>query len=497
MSNEDKFKENLQRLVDSKEFHFVEADWDRARNFIDEQRRGNRRRIGYISLLILSLAGTTWTALNWNNTDEAKPTGIVARKQSEKAANVPQEEMQGALKPGVTTKVPQQLAESSQPKHPEKHEEPVRNVIRQPVAEEIGETQAAEEKQQVFAPEPVQSFEEPVQVQISVKKVTYVRKEEKDKHEMEIPRGEPVGSGVIQTISEPKITTALPPVTKNDEEYAEIKQIASAQENKQNETVHKNENEAPLVAAVSQTSTPAGEEKETPLSVVNVATPAAAPDSVKKFIPLIPDKPKEILLSVEGGGAFLAGWRMPDKTDARGLNPVFGVNYHNYLTREISVSFGLQYNRVNNLESSSVTAKATRYSLGEESTYTTITPVRLHYLTVPLRLHYQLNDMNSFGIGYSVGYLLNTEATVYKYKMQAGKKTEEESYVTGGYTEGFKLFDSQASVFYERILYKNISVKAELFYGFSDVKDDGFFKIPAKERNKGIRLMAVYNIYRR
>src|SRR5688572_15904670 len=56
MNSEDKFKESLKSLLESKEFPFEEKDWDKAAAYISKERAGSKwRRLG---LLVLALGGT-------------------------------------------------------------------------------------------------------------------------------------------------------------------------------------------------------------------------------------------------------------------------------------------------------------------------------------------------------------------------------------------------------------------------------------------------------
>ena len=71
-----------------------------------------------------------------------------------------------------------------------------------------------------------------------------------------------------------------------------------------------------------------------------------------------------------------------------------------------------------------------------------------------------------------------------------------ETYNTGGYTEGFKLFTSQMAVFYRRQLMKDLWMNADFVFGLNDIKENSFFKINSIERNTGIKLTLTYNLFK-
>lgn len=210
------------------------------------------------------------------------------------------------------------------------------------------------------------------------------------------------------------------------------------------------------------------------------------------------DKVKEPVhfVSFEAGATYLFGWNNPGKKDANGVNPVVGLNYSN-VSKPITFSFGMHYTVVRNLSYSSHTVTTTRYNFGEESDVMIFTPTTMHYLTAPIRIGYSVNSKNTFGLGYNVGYLFNLNSNVELYAQTAGKKGNATILKTSGYTQGFKTIDQQISVFYRRNLAKDLLLNAEFMYGLTDVKDNKFFNSNVFERNTGVKVTLIYNLFKK
>jgi len=236
------------------------------------------------------------------------------------------------------------------------------------------------------------------------------------------------------------------------------------------------------------TATVAGSNTTTATRPDSLATTAAAPE--------MPQSNIKIIMCFEAGASFLTGWKNPGKRDAQGFNPVFGINYYNYLTPQLAVSFGAQYTTVSNLSYTSHISRVTRYNLGEESDVTVITPGKVHYFVVPIRVHYSVNAQNTFGAGVNVAYMLTIDSKVEKYHERPGVRENHQVSKTQGYTEGFKAFDTQLSVFYRRKIYRNLSVHAEYMFGLTDIKDNTFFNSNVFERNTGFKLTLMYNLFK-
>lgn len=200
---------------------------------------------------------------------------------------------------------------------------------------------------------------------------------------------------------------------------------------------------------------------------------------------------------LEAGATWLYGWKGPQTIDAMGFSPTAGIHYMNRFGNYGGFSIGLAYVMIPNLSASSKTSRVSTYEYGEQSSVMVITPSSLHYLMVPLRLHYVVGHRNSIGAGFNLGYLLNVYSTVTSYNETPGLNTDYKTSKLGGYTEGFSKFDTQAALCYRRRLGKSLALQAEVFLGLSDVKHNDFFGLNYKERNSGAKLSLIYNVFRK
>jgi hypothetical protein len=245
-----------------------------------------------------------------------------------------------------------------------------------------------------------------------------------------------------------------------------------------------------ITSAPAAPATPGAKAQETA-----AASPATPAENALTENP-IPAPPKRVSMCFEAGGAYLMGWKNPGATDAQGLNPVIGFNYYNHVSPQLAVSLGAQYTSIGNLVYSNHVSTVTRYGLGAETSVTVITPDKVHYLSIPVRMNYFINDRNTIGLGINVGYLLTIDAKKETYDERLNQRKNYQASKTSGYTEGFKTFDAQLSVFYRRKIYKNLAVNAEAFYGLTDVKENAFFNSNVFERNTGFKLTLMYNLFK-
>ncbi len=272
-----------------------------------------------------------------------------------------------------------------------------------------------------------------------------------------------------------KVVVNQTPVTKTKEVVKE--HITVAEEIKADELVT-------LVSLLPVNTSPVKE----PLAYIELPKTNEAPNNnVKEPVHFI---------SFEAGANYLFGWNNPGKKDANGINPIVGLNYSN-VNKPITFSFGIHYTMVRNLSYSSHTVTTTRYNFGEESDVMVFTPTTMHYLVAPIRIGYSIDPKNTFGLGYNVGYLLNLNSNVELYAQSAGRKSNSTVLKTSGYTQGFKTLDQQISVFYRRNLSKDLYLNTEFMFGLTDIKDNKFFNSASFERNMGLKITLMYNLFKK
>jgi hypothetical protein len=443
MSNEDKFRQSLKSLVESREFPFEENEWEKAAAYIDKKRFGKRAL--WIAVIALFVTGVIATYLSVSPFAHEKKTAAVY--PAKKETKIEPSESSGST--------------AMHEQHPTTDQARITGPASSPVT--VTKPGGLPAKQDVVKPD---TQRQQGQMQVTFTKTGKKQEDQKVPANTSVPAPDN-NAGETTPAIQKEIT--LPAVVNTSPSPEKI--------------------EAENPASAETSSAPVASENPTTATAVETA---AVPDSIKAKVPRL------LLLSAEAGASYMTAWKNSNASrDAQGFNPVFGIHYMNQVDSRFSISFGVQYQRTAHLSAFSHTSKQSHYSFGEESQVTTITPSTLHYLAVPLRLYYKLDEKNTIGGGYSIGYLLDVEAKVQTYTLKVGAESDHKNYTTRGYTDGFALFDSQVSLFYRRHLYGDFSLHSEVFFGLSDVKQNDFFGGNTAQRNSGLRIMLVYGIHSR
>jgi hypothetical protein len=207
--------------------------------------------------------------------------------------------------------------------------------------------------------------------------------------------------------------------------------------------------------------------------------------------------PPSHALFLEAGATYLFGWKTNGKTEANGFNPLIGLQYNYVLNPRIGLFVGLQYTTINNLGSTSHTSTTTHIKFGEEVDVTVISALKMHYLLMPLKLSYGLDQNNFIGIGYTMAYLLDVESKVEQYSTRLNYASTPEVSRSMGYTSGFNPYDGQITVSYRRRLYKRWYATGEFFYGLRDIKNNIVYGSNEFERTCGFKLSLGINLWKK
>jgi|GEM_PF-1736133 len=523
MNSEERFRQSLEELINSKAFPFDEANWDKARGMIDAAKKP--RRIAPFILGGILLLGTIISGIYF-----LSDTSTAATEKSALAAT---KEIQAVVEPAELTSLPQTrlsnpaapspksssanpsgtkpLTSHSAPKNRTSRETaPVKEMKEAPVAlvkqaqadanvlplppTQIKNDPALSETKEPVVPAPVKDQEADVPVNAApVKAETPTDKRNDVVAETE--------KNAAPATNDSKGSTETTTPAATDPLVNEPGNTASPV----NTSIAHSE---PLTKTADNVFAPAESTIANPENKEPAQQPVTLNDSLTSAkveeLPADNDqgelgRPKAypVFVSVEAGANYMYGWQNPGVRDASGFNPVIGVNYFNNFKPKMSLTFGIQYTSINKLHYSTYTSKVSHFAFGEESNVTVFTPVKVHYLVVPLRFNYNLNVMNSVGIGCNLSYLLNVESEVETYTEKLNRKYNQTLSKSKGYTEGFKIYDTQVSAFYKRRLYPNLALNLELFYGLTDIKDNTFFSSNVFERNTGLKLTLVYNFLKK
>lgn len=509
MNNEENLKKSLQQLVESKEFPFDEAEWNKAAAIIDAGKEGKRRRALYwfAAASLLLLLGfyaymSSGSAAPASQNMAALPTPAETNNKTAEESKAPAPPAEITTAPEVSNTVP--MVENTNPVAP---------APAAPVQKKAAKNPAATPIQKVSHSTPVEPVQMPMANNQPAKqapaaeskpvKTTKAGSNSDNKNNKQEPTvtTDPLAQqsmDVKPAEVKPDKVADQPPVQSNDTgsgTMTTVSQNANAPESSTTVAEDKSTTSEQKADAPAETPTVAQSPAPAKKDSVPVAKTTPPADSTKVALPTPTVSLLRNFFNIEGGVAYLNGWKNPDSRDAQGFNGVLGVNFYSLIATKFYFGLGVQYNSVRNLAYSQKTSKLTRYRLGEESEVTIITPQTLHYLTVPFKLNYQLNTKNAFGIGCNVGYLLNVVSKVDTYTESMNGIENMETYTTAGYTEGFRLFDTQMNLFYRRQVFGALWANAEFFVGLNDTKNNVFFKSNAMERNTGLKLTLSYNLY--
>ncbi len=465
MNNEDKFKATLRSLVESKEFPFEEKEWEKAAALLDKKR--NWKNILLPGALLFSGLIIFVTALYIQQPaspeDGTTPLAASATPSNNDYIN--------AATPNRPKHALQSVAEPNSAEPAQSANVRINNqatITKSGAASSKApykrDDDAVSALLQQFAPEAQILLSRKNTVSANDNKIAGIEKKAAVNEGLHSP------SAGIQNDHQEK-TGAL----KENEQTSQV--ATDAITNVADTITEKQANETTSTAGQTQQTAAAAKS-------ASVNSGLLVPDS------LLAKKTTYSQLNLEAGTDYVMGWQ--GANEARGFNLAAGIHYQSQAAQKVLLSFGFQYRRTGHLSSYTHSSKTARYSFGEESEVTEITPVKLHYLGLPLRISYEINGRQQLGAGYGLYYLFDVESEVTTYSTKMGARQNQKIYSTRGYTDGFTMFDSQLSLFYRHQFAARFVLHAEFYLGLSDVKNNGFFAAPHNERNQGARLMLSY-----
>lgn len=491
MSNEEKFKETLNQKLSEERFEFDASNWAGAEALLDADKKG-KRGLYYLIPFLLILTGFStyllWPVTNFNAIENLSENKFNLNTESiAKIKNTSINQMQVENKSTISSLPfkhpspivkPTESTEMNQPATINQNNMPL-------VTENISKSNTQQTNNQTNTIQNTNIGSNPIQNNLNSEKnennptiITSTVENKSSNQNETIETEKPlVTSPVNSVLPEAPITPSLESKTENTNTIANVSETFNIP------TKEKNELAVTSMPSVSSTLLPDTNSNTNQINnEVISSTLAPSPTS---------------FLFIELGTNYNLGWKNLGTKDANGFNPLFGVFFQSMIVKKFGFSFGMQYSSVGNLSFSSKTSKVTRYGLGEESSVTIITPSKLHYVFVPFKINYEYKEKNVFTLVYNLGYLLNVESQIETYNEHFTYNDNHKSYKTGGYTEGFGIFDSQIAAGYRRKLYKDFWLNAEVFVGVNDVKNNTFFESNVFERNKGLKMSLMYNVFKK
>lgn len=468
--HEDNLKKQLDDLLSSREFPFEQPAWEKMEGLLDEKKR--KRRILYFFWTGLGAGLVSVTAWFLFNSQDASSSSQIVTKLPQRAT-ADQQDL-------LNTRPEIQTDKSISEQHTPIPDSKPRTKIEKPEIKSLNK------------PSP-ELPADPASAPFINKDTKQVNWTETDKDESVKTATPPTNSTVKPVPSETVVHTTVPEQsTSSAENIAAVATPLTLAEDP-----HKNLEAPVLKEVVAEEKTPSVP-KDT-LTTIQPLPLANAPDTVLSVKAAKPDTDyvhrKQVDLRLEAGGSWLSGWMDEGRRDGAGINPLTGIHCYLPIGRELQFGIGFQYTQTAHLKYSKYTATVTRLDLGRTVKATEFTPVRLHYLVMPLRLSMRMDDKQSAGIGVNAAYLLTADSKVSEYTEDRNGIRTLQSYKAKGYTEGFSDFDAQLCFFYQRRITGRFRLNTELVLGLRDVKNGQVLKSQGVERNSGIRFSVQYALF--
>lgn len=203
---------------------------------------------------------------------------------------------------------------------------------------------------------------------------------------------------------------------------------------------------------------------------------------------------KTHFLNIEAGTCYLLGWDTKLGKDAKGFNWYGGVNYGIHLSKSISISSGAQVYNINHIEQPFFNGSKTEYSFSSVTTNTVVTSNMLCYAAVQIKISYLLNQKNKIGIGFNMGFLVNSKNKIETYTLLDNGKVNNVVTNNTGVYKGANTNNVLLNALYTKQLTNRIGLNAEFIYGLSDIFNNTN-TIKNIEKPLGLRLSLQYSLF--
>lgn len=511
------FEKNLKRKLEEQEFPFDEKNWEKARVMIDASRNNRKPWVYYVvSAVVITISSSFIYYFVSNNQSENKnrllavnEKGLVIQEQQSvsevsNSVSISDKNATNTLASDLDTKSVNFISESKNAssansvtknissKSRKKSTSVSKNTTDNLVTDNHNNIQQNSHSSDVISEEKSSPKNSPSSLNSnSEHNRTKPTDKSKSSNITEIP---PVlGSNNSQ--SEKSTIISPSGVDGNNNKIGQLSQ----NQNNSSETKTKVTDSA----AVVQNSNAI----ETKITVSDTSSiiPIAKLDSVANNSTVVQETPYKVkivkhIVSAELGTTYLFGWNNGITHEASGFNITGGLNYQHNFSNLFSLSTGIHYNSINNL-SSTYTVSRVKYDFGVQKEVTSINYIRLHYITVPLKLGVNIGKHNQIGLGGYFNTLLNSECRTDKYRTKNSEPTSESNLYSSrreqGYLAGFNAYQIQASVFYRLTVYKRLSVNAEFVLGLTDIKNNKHFNNNTIEKATGAKLSLSYDLFKK
>lgn len=205
-------------------------------------------------------------------------------------------------------------------------------------------------------------------------------------------------------------------------------------------------------------------------------------------------KSKTHFLEAEFGMTYLNGWSTGNGSDGKGFDYYGGLNYGIYFQKKYSISIGLQAYNIAHISDPYYQASHKDYDFGSITVYTVVACNQMYFASLPIRLNYQINSKNAFGLGINLATLVSSQINSESYYYLDNQKVITSASSEKGLFKGISNYNCMLTAHYERNLGSRLGVRAEFVYGlndlFSNSKESNLF-----ENTVGLRFGIKYKLF--
>lgn len=174
-----------------------------------------------------------------------------------------------------------------------------------------------------------------------------------------------------------------------------------------------------------------------------------------------------------------------------GASGALGVRYQYNLNENWSLGTGVFYD-MRNGSPVDYSVEDIEYGYELRKTNTDYRSLRIHRLTLPVEVGYNIMGKHNVRVGVRTSYIVNTRTEVSSYSTLGQNTNEEETSKEWGYLNGHEPLYFSGSVAYEYMLNPKWGLGCKAIFGLSDVTDNAHFQNNIQDRDTQIQLTLRY-----
>ncbi len=172
-----------------------------------------------------------------------------------------------------------------------------------------------------------------------------------------------------------------------------------------------------------------------------------------------------------------------------------GLYYTVEVSKKFAIASGVAY-RTKSGKGIELTRTQTEYGFGKSVQTQNLTLNRLHYIDIPLEVHYNHKGLHDIYAGASASYLLGVNSTLAETNSESLASEEQKTSSTWSYSEGISKVDLNVRVGYDYSIGQQLKIGGMVQYGLSDITSNETFEVIDNSRNMEVRVTLKYTPFR-